>query len=173
MFRRQMHQDYRKPLIVMSPKSLLRHRQAVSTLEELATGTFRSVLSEIDAIDATKVERIVISVGKIYYDARDRREAANDDKTAIIRLEEIYPFPTAALAAELAKYPNAKEVIFLQDEPRNQGYATFVYPYLTEMLGDKHALRFVTRPAAAAPAVGYSHVHAAQEKALLDAIFPL
>ncbi|MDM1546144.1 2-oxoglutarate dehydrogenase E1 component [Ignatzschineria indica] len=173
MFRRQMHQDYRKPLIVMSPKSLLRHRQAVSTLEELATGTFRSVLSEIDAIDAAKVERVVISVGKIYYDARDRRAAVNDEKTAIIRLEEIYPFPAAALATELAKYPNAKEVIFLQDEPRNQGYATFVYPYLTEMLGDKHALRFVTRPAAAAPAVGYSHVHAAQEKALLDAIFPL
>lgn len=172
MFRRQMHQDYRKPLIVMSPKSLLRHRQAVSTLEELATGTFRSVLSEIDAIDAAKVERVVISVGKIYYDARDRRAAVNDEKTAIIRLEEIYPFPAAALAAELAKYPNAKEVIFLQDEPRNQGYATFVYPHLIELLGDKHALRFVTRPAAAAPAVGYSHVHAEQEKALLDAIFP-
>ena len=173
MFRRQMHQDYRKPLVVMTPKSLLRHRQAVNTLEDLATGTFRAVLPEIDAIDAAKVERVVISVGKIFYDIRDRREVVKDEKTAIIRLEEIYPFPTKALEAELAKYPNAKEVIFLQDEPLNQGYATFVRPYLEEVVDAAQTLIFVTRPRAAAPAVGYSHVHAAQEKALLDAIFPI
>ena len=173
MFRRQMHQEYRKPLIVMTPKSLLRHRQAVNTLEDLETGTFRAVLPEIDAIDAAKVNRVVISVGKIFYDIRDRREAANDENTAIIRLEEIYPFPTKAIEAELAKYPNAKEVIFLQDEPLNQGYATFVRPYLENIVEAAQTLIFVTRPAAAAPAVGYSHVHAAQEKALLDAIIPL
>ena len=173
MFRRQMHQDYRKPLIVMTPKSLLRHRQAVNTLEDLATGTFRSVLPEIDTIDAAKVDRVVISVGKIFYDIRDRREAAKDQQTAIIRLEEIYPFPTKAIEAELAKYPNAKEVIFLQDEPLNQGYATFVRPYLENIVAAAQTLIFVTRPAAAAPAVGYSHIHAAQEKALLDAIIPL
>ncbi|HIW07108.1 MAG TPA: 2-oxoglutarate dehydrogenase E1 component [Candidatus Ignatzschineria merdigallinarum] len=173
MFRRQMHQDYRKPLVVMTPKSLLRHRQAVNTLEDLAAGTFRAVLPEIDAIDAAKVERVVISVGKIFYDIRDRREAAKDETTAIIRLEEIYPFPTKAIEAELAKYPNAKEVIFLQDEPLNQGYATFVRPYLENIVEAAKTLIFVTRPAAAAPAVGYSHIHAAQEKALLDAIIPL
>ena len=173
MFRRQMLQDYRKPLVVMTPKSLLRHRQAVNTLDDLANSTFQSVLPEIDAIDAAKVDRVVISVGKIYYDVRDRREAVKDEKTAIIRLEEIYPFPTKAIEAELAKYPNTKEVIFIQDEPLNQGYATFVRPYLEEIVLGKHVLEFVTRPAAAAPAVGYSHVHAEQEKALLDAIFPI
>ena len=173
MFRRQMHQDYRKPLVVMTPKSLLRHKQAVNTIEDLATGTFRSVLPEMDAVNPQSIERVVISVGKIYYDLRDRREAANDDTTAIIRLEEIYPFPAKAIQDELAKYPNATEVVFLQDEPSNQGYATFVRPYLEQVVNGEKALIFVTRPAAAAPAVGYSHVHAAQEKALLDAIIPL
>ncbi len=173
MFRRQMLQEYRKPLVVMTPKSLLRHRQAVNVLDDLAMGTFRSVLPEVDAIENKNVERVVISVGKIFYDIRDRREAAKDTKTAIIRLEEIYPFPTQALLDEIAKYPKAKEIIFLQDEPLNQGYATFVRPYLEEIVADKQTLIFVTRPAAAAPAVGYSNMHAAQEKALLDAIFPL
>ncbi len=173
MFRRQMLQDYRKPLVVMTPKSLLRHKQAVNVLDDLATGTFKSVLPETDVLNNAKVERVVISVGKIYYDIKDRRTAVQDEKTALIRIEEIYPFPTAALVAELAKYPNAVEVIFLQDEPRNQGYATFVRPHLENVINDTQVLTFVTRPEAAAPAVGYSHIHAAQEKALLDAIFPL
>ncbi len=173
MFRRQMLQEYRKPLVVMTPKSLLRHKQAVNVLDDLANGKFHSVLPEIDAIEANNVERVVISVGKIFYDVRDRREAVKDSKTAIIRLEEIYPFPTAALKAELAKYPKAAEVIFIQDEPANQGYATFVRPYLENVVTDEQELVFITRPAAAAPAVGYNNAHVRQEKALLDAIFPL
>ncbi len=172
MFRRQMHQDYRKPLVCMSPKSLLRHRQAVSTLEDLAKGKFQPVLPEIESIDGKGVERVIITVGKIYYDVLNRRAEVGDKKSAIIRLEEIYPFPTKAIEAELAKYPKAKEVIFFQDEPANQGYATFVRDYLEAIVGDKLALRFVTRPAAAAPAVGYTNVHMEQQEALLDAVFP-
>src|SRR5699024_3873534 len=108
MFRRQMLQDYRKPLVCMSPKSLLRHRQAVSTLEDLSEGQFMPVIPEIEEINNRQVEKVVISVGKIYYDLVNARAEKGIENTAIIRLEEIYPFPTKVLSEILADYPKAK-----------------------------------------------------------------
>ena len=171
MFRRQMLQDYRKPLVCMSPKSLLRHRQAVSTLEDLSEGQFMPVIPEIEEINNRQVEKVVISVGKIYYDLVNARAEKGIENTAIIRLEEIYPFPTKVLSEILADYPKAKEIVFCQDEPANQGYAVFVREYLEEIVDKSSVLRFATRPKAAAPAVGYNSYHIEQQNALIEDVF--
>ncbi len=171
MLRRQMLQDYRKPLIVMSPKSLLRHKLAVSRLEDLSDGNFMPVIAETDKLDAKKVERVVISVGKIYYDLYEARQEADNKHIALVRLEEIYPFPQTLLQNVLAQYPNAKDIVFCQDEPKNQGYWTFVAPHLVELLTKGQKLRYVGRAESASPAVGYHNVHIEQQKALLADIF--
>ncbi len=171
MFRRQMLQDYRKPLICMSPKSLLRHRQAISEIKDLTEGRFQPVIPEVEEIADEQVSSVVISVGKIYYDLVNERAAREDNKHALIRLEEIYPFPSRLLHEAVSKYSNATEIIFCQDEPRNQGYANFVRDYLEELFADRYQIRFVTRPAAAAPAVGYNSKHIEQQRALIEQVF--
>ncbi|MDB5531648.1 MAG: sucA [Devosia sp.] len=173
--RRQMHRDFRKPLAIMTPKSLLRHKLAVSPLN-MMTGqsTFHRVLWD-DAKDKLKsgkdIKRVVICSGKVYYDLFEAREKAGLNDVMILRLEQIYPFPAKALAAELAQYPNA-EVIWCQEEPYNQGAWLFVDRLIEDVLtGLKHKAarpKYVGRVAAAAPATGLAKRHAAEQAKLVD-----
>jgi 2-oxoglutarate dehydrogenase E1 component len=170
LLRRQMIRILRKPLIVMTPKSLLRNKEAISTLSDLAKGHFQTVIGETNAeIDPAKVSKVIICTGKVYYDlAIARRERGLAD-AAIVRLEQLYPFPQQAFAAELAKYPNATQVVWCQDEPQNQGAWTFVQSFLLEALAAGQKLAYAGRPASASPAVGYYDKHYAQQTALLNA----
>ena len=121
LLRRQMLRNFRKPLIVMTPKSLLRHKLAVSPLEDLFKGKFHNVIPEVDALDAKKVTKIVLCCGKVYYDLLQKRRDDKLEQTAVIRIEQLYPFPKKALLHELEKFPQAKKIIWCQEEPQNQG----------------------------------------------------
>lgn len=170
MLRRQAIRKQRKPLIVFTPKSLLRHKDAVSSMEEMTKGAFEPLIGEVDALEAQKVKRIVFCSGKIYFELiAARRERAIDD-IAIVRIEQLYPFPQKAFDQEIAKYPNATEIVWCQDEPRNQGawYWFASRQHLARSLTDKQHLLLVSRPASPSPAVGYLSKHNAQKKALID-----
>ncbi len=173
LLRRQMVRPLRKPLVVMTPKSLLRHKEAVSSLDDLANGTFRTVIGEVDDIEPKKVKRIVICSGKLYYELLAERRSRELKDAVIIRLEQLYPFPNDALAAELAKYPNAKELVWCQEEPRNQGawYWIASRQHFVRSMSDKHELHLVSRPASASPAVGYYAVHNAQQREVVEGAF--
>ena len=170
VLRRQMIRPFRKPLMIMTPKSLLRNKEAVSSLQELAKGGFQTVIGENTAgIDAKAVRKIVICSGKVYYDltgARRERELAD---VAILRIEQLYPFPHKALEAELRKYPGATQVIWCQDEPQNQGAWFFVQHHIQDALKEGQRLSYAGRPASASPAAGYYDKHYAQQKELLTA----
>jgi 2-oxoglutarate dehydrogenase E1 component len=163
----------RKPLVIITPKSLLRHKDAVSSLDDLSKGTFQTVIGEVDELDAKKVKRVVVCSGKIYYELLAHRRANDIKDIAIVRLEQLYPFPADAFKAEVNKYPNAKEVVWCQEEPRNQGvwYWLASRHHLDSALGDKHKFLLVSRPAAASPAVGYYAKHNAQQKAVIENAF--
>ncbi|POF62378.1 2-oxoglutarate dehydrogenase E1 component [Novacetimonas maltaceti] len=170
--RRQLFLDYRKPLIIMTPKSLLRNKLAVSELKDFGPGTtFRPVIGEIDAIDPKKVERVVICSGKVYYDLLTERRERKLDTVAIVRLEQFYPFPAKLLGDELARYPDAK-VIWCQEEPANMGGWDFVDRRIEGVLGSiKHKSarpEYVGRIAAASPATGLAKVHLAEQAALVN-----
>ncbi|MGE5492417.1 MAG: 2-oxoglutarate dehydrogenase E1 component [Actinomycetota bacterium] len=169
MLRRQAVRMQRKPLVVMSPKSLLRHKDATSSLDELANGEFKRVIGEIDPIDAKKVKRVVLCSGKVYYDLLASRREQGIKDIAIVRLEQLYPFPKASLEAELAKYPKATEIVWCQEEPRNQGawYWIASRHHLESAIGGKQKLLLVSRPASSSPAVGYLAKHNEQQKALV------
>ena len=163
--RRQMKNNPRKPLIVMTPKSLLRHPQATSTVEELTGGRFEPVLRDTTASqDAT---RVVITSGKVYYDLKAAREKSNVN-VPIIRLEQYYPVPQNFLAEALRAYPNATDVVWVQEEPRNMGAWPFLHERLASLLGGNQKLRYAGRPKAAAPATGSHHRHEEQKKALIE-----
>ncbi|MFA9486767.1 MULTISPECIES: 2-oxoglutarate dehydrogenase E1 component [unclassified Moraxella] len=164
--RRQVVRPARKPLIVMSPKSLLRHPLATSTLEELANGKFETVLPEIDALDNHAVTRVVLCGGKVYYELLDQRRKLGLNHIAIVRVEQLYPFPAERVKAELAKYPNTTSVVWTQEEPKNQGACYFIMPELYD-LDTNLSIEMATRPAAAAPATGSPKIHNAQQKALI------
>jgi 2-oxoglutarate dehydrogenase E1 component len=170
MLRRQAVRMQRKPLIVMSPKSLLRHKDAASSLEELANGEFKRVIGEVDDLDAKKVKRIILCSGKVYYDLVNARREKKINDIAIIRLEQLYPFPKESLEKEMAKYPKATEVVWAQEEPRNQGawYWIASRHHLDTQLGSKQKLLLVSRPASSSPAVGYLAKHNEQTKALIE-----
>jgi 2-oxoglutarate dehydrogenase E1 component len=165
--RRQMHRPFRKPLVVMSPKSLLRHPEAVSTLADLADGGFRLVIDDPRAAAPDAVRRVVLCAGKIYYalDAA-RREPARSD-VALVRVEQLYPFPTAELRAALARYPSAREIFWVQEEPANQGAWWFVLPLISPLLRPDMTFSYVGRAEAASPATGSHDVHEAEERAIL------
>lgn len=128
--RRQAVRPIRKPMIVMSPKSLLRHKLATSTLDELATGTFQTVIDEVDQVNKSDVTRIVLCGGKVYYDLLEKRREAELNNVAIVRIEQLYPYPEQRLAEILAAYPNVKELVWCQEEPKNQGAWLFIAPRL-------------------------------------------
>ncbi|MDI4632356.1 2-oxoglutarate dehydrogenase E1 component [Pelomonas sp. V22] len=172
VLRRQMLRMFRKPLVIMTPKSLLRAKDATSPLSDFTKGEFKTVIGEQDAsIDAAKVKRVIACSGKVYYDLVKKREEKKASDVAVIRVEQLYPFPHKAFAAEIKKYPNATDIVWCQDEPQNQGAWFFVQHYIHENMADGQKLGFAGRPASASPACGYAHLHQEQQKALLDQAF--
>ncbi|GHU35171.1 2-oxoglutarate dehydrogenase subunit E1 [Betaproteobacteria bacterium] len=170
MLRRQAIRKQRKPLIVFTPKSLLRHKEAVSTLDELAKGQFHPVIGEVDPLEPNKITRVVLCSGKVYYELVAERRKRNISHIAIIRLEQFYPFPQEDFKAELARYPAVTEIVWCQEEARNQGawYWIASRQHLSRSLSDTQELSLVSRPASPSPAVGYHSKHIAQQKALID-----
>jgi 2-oxoglutarate dehydrogenase E1 component len=168
LLRRQMLRDFRRPLVVFTPKSLLRHRLAVSSLEELAEGGFQVIIPETDPLDPAGVERVVFCSGKVYFDLLEARHARGLSNVAIVRIEQLYPFPQKAFVATLAAYPDTSEIIWCQEEPQNQGAWDQIkhrFHYLIEQGKQPY---YVGRPASAAPAVGHRSVHVAQQERLVD-----
>ncbi len=173
LLRRQMIRPYRKPLIVMSPKSLLRHKLAVSTLEDLTTGQFQPVISEQDYHNPKKITRLVFCAGKVYYDLLEaRREDPNLKHVAIARLEQLYPFPSELFKAEIANYAHLKEFVWCQEEPKNQGAWYHSNHHFIDNLDPRISITYAGREPSAAPAVGKFHVHIEQQKAVVhDALY--
>jgi 2-oxoglutarate dehydrogenase E1 component len=169
MLRRQMVRPLRKPLIVMTPKSLLRHPLSVSRLEELGAGGFYPLIDEIDDLRPSAVTRIVLCSGKVYFDLLKSRRDAKVDKVAIVRLEQLYPFPSDEYEAILRKYSNAHEVVWCQEEPQNQGGWYQIRHRLQSKLSERHELLYAGRAGAAAPATGISALHEQQQKNLVTA----
>jgi 2-oxoglutarate dehydrogenase E1 component len=169
MLRRQMLRSLRKPLIIMTPKSLLRHPLSVSRLEELSGSGFQNVIDEIDDIKPSAVTRVVLCSGKVYFDLLKARREAKGDSVAIVRIEQLYPFPSDEYEAVLRKYSNAREIIWCQEEPQNQGSWYQIRHRLQAKLGDKHELLYAGRAGAAAPATGIAALHEQQQKNLVTA----
>ena len=172
VLRRQMVRAFRKPLVIMTPKSLLRNKDATSPMSEFTKGEFRTVIPELDAtVDGSKVKRLIAASGKVYYDLVKKRAERKSTDVAIIRVEQLYPFPHKAFQAEMKKYPHATEIVWCQDEPQNQGAWFFVQHYIHENMLEGQKLGYAGRPASASPAVGYAHLHQEQQIALLEQAF--
>ncbi|MFT3815312.1 MAG: 2-oxoglutarate dehydrogenase E1 component [Acidovorax sp.] len=174
VLRRQMVRPLRKPLVIMTPKSLLRNKDATSPLSEFTKGGFQTVIPEQDAAvvkNAAKVKRIIACSGKVYYDLVKKRTEKESKDVAIIRVEQLYPFPHKAFAAEVKKYANAADIVWCQDEPQNQGAWFFVQHYIHENMHEGQKLGYAGRAASASPAAGYAHLHQEQQKQLVDAAF--
>ena len=174
LLRRQVIRPLRKPLIVLTPKSLLRHKLAVSTLEDLAEGSFQTVIPEIDSLDPAKVERLVLCGGKVYYDLLEKRRAEGREDIAIVRIEQLYPFPEDDLVEILAPYTNLKHAVWCQEEPMNQGAWYSSQHHMRRILGRHNkalVLEYAGRDASAAPACGYASKHAEQQEKLLQDAF--
>ena len=174
VLRRQMVRNLRKPLIIFTPKSLLRNKDATSPLSEFTNGGFQTVIPEqneeiVRKVD--KVKRVIACSGKVYYDLVKKRESKGAEDVAIIRVEQLYPFPHKAFAAEMKRYPNATEIVWCQDEPQNQGAWFFIQHNIHENMVEGQRLGYSGRAASASPAVGYSHLHQEQQKALVEGAF--
>jgi len=168
LLRRQMVRRVRRPLIVMSPKSLLRHKQAVSSMDELASGKFHPVIGEPDDADTGSMTRLVMCSGRVYYDLLEHRQASQLDHVALIRIEQLYPFPWRLLRAELARYPGIREFIWCQEEPQNQGAWYATRHKFEELIGEENKLVYTGRDALSAPAVGYASLHVQQQTELVN-----
>lgn len=168
LLRRQMVRPYRKPLIIMSPKSVLRNPLAVSDLEDLSSGEFQLVIPEIDQIDSKKVDRVIIASGKIYYELLAQRREKKLNNVAIVRLEQLYPFPEEAFRTVLAPYAQVKDVIWCQEEPQNQGAWISISPYIANTLSAGQTLRYVGRLSSASPAVGYHSMHEKEQEEIVN-----
>jgi 2-oxoglutarate dehydrogenase E1 component len=168
MLRRQAHRPMRKPLIVMSPKSLLRHPLAVSSIEELAEGVFHNVIDEIDDISASDVKRVVMCSGKVYYDLLEQRRKNEQSDVAIIRVEQLYPFPQVEFGQIMSKFKHVKDWVWCQEEPQNQGAWYCSQHHFWSALPKAATLTYAGRKASASPAVGYISVHNQQQKDLVD-----
>jgi 2-oxoglutarate dehydrogenase E1 component len=171
MLRRQALRPWRTPLVVMTPKSLLRHRQAVNSLEDLSEGVFMPVLGDDYIKDNDKVTKIILCSGKVYYDLADKREQDKRNDIAIIRIEQLYPFPEVLLKLEIDKYPNVDDAVWCQEEPQNQGAWYSSQHHIRSLLPEDLYLRYAGRPASASPAAGYTQIHIQQQKALMEQAF--
>ncbi len=168
MLRRQVIRPYRKPLIVLTPKALLRAKLAISSLAELAQGQFQVLIPETDEdVKPANAKRVILCSGKVYYDLLEQRRANKQNDVAIVRLEQLYPFPAKELTDELQRYKKAKEVIWCQEEPKNQGAWHSIVHSITDCLPKGLSLRYVGRAASASPAAGVKYLHAEQQKALV------
>ncbi len=171
LLRRQMLRPYRKPLVVFTPKSLLRSKDAASPLEMLTEGSFQTVIPEVEAMDASKAKRIIVCSGKVYFDLIRYRHEKHIENTPVIRLEQLYPFPHDEFATQIAAYPQATEVVWCQEEPGNQGAWHRVQHYLARHLRKEMRLDYALRPSSASPAAGYLATHTEQQKAVIEAAF--
>jgi 2-oxoglutarate dehydrogenase E1 component len=169
LLRRQMLRQVRKPLVVMTPKSLLRHKLSVSTISDLAKGRFLPMIEEVEALPDESVTRVVFCSGKVYFDLAEFRRNEGISSTAIVRIEELYPFPIEEYARVIARYKNAKEIVWCQEEPQNQGAWYQIRHRLQEPLSPLHQLFYAGRPGAAAPASGIHALHVRQQQALVSA----
>ena len=167
MIRRQMLRDFRKPLIVMTPKSLLRHPLAVSSLDDLSNGEFQNVIDEIDDISKNKVERILLCAGKVYYELLQARRDKKIKNIAIIRIEQLYPFPDKDLKAILKKY-NAKEIIWCQEEPENQGAFLMIQKYIQSCMPKGITIKLISKDRFASPAAGTKELFSKRQKKLIN-----
>ncbi|OUS32993.1 2-oxoglutarate dehydrogenase E1 component [Thalassotalea sp. 42_200_T64] len=168
MLRRQVVRPMRRPLIVMSPKSLLRHPLAVSSLEELADGTYHNVIGEVDELNGTDVTRVVMCSGKVYYELLEQRRKNEQQDVAIVRIEQLYPFPEAELKDVIAQYPNAKDFVWCQEEPQNQGAWYCSQHHFRSTIPQGSTLTYAGRTASAAPACGYMSLHVKEQQALVN-----
>ncbi|BBC41478.1 2-oxoglutarate dehydrogenase E1 component [Photobacterium damselae subsp. piscicida] len=168
MLRQQVLRPMRRPLIVMSPKSLLRHPLCISTMDELANGTFQAAIDEVDALDPTQVKRVVFCSGKVYYDLLEQRRKNEQTDVAIIRIEQLYPFPLELVRELLAPYAHVTDYVWCQEEPQNQGAWYCSQHNFYAAIPAAAKLTYAGRPASASPAVGYMSVHLKQQKALVE-----
>ncbi|SNC59112.1 2-oxoglutarate dehydrogenase E1 component [Sodalis endosymbiont of Henestaris halophilus] len=168
VLRRQALRNMRRPLIVMSPKSLLRHPLAISSLHELANGTFKPVISEVDALNPQGIKRVVMCSGKVYYDLLDQRRNNGQQDVAIIRIEQLYPFPIHAVREVLSPYAHVRDLVWCQEEPQNQGSWYYQQYCFSEIIFKGAVLNYVGRPSSASPAVGCLSVHQTQQKTLVN-----
>ncbi|TVP16029.1 2-oxoglutarate dehydrogenase E1 component [Shewanella sp. KCT] len=173
MLRRQVVRPMRRPLVVMSPKSLLRHPLAVSSLEELAEGTFQNVIAEIDELDSSKVDRVVFCSGKVYFELLEKRRKENLDNVALIRVEQLYPFPHEDMAKILAQYQHVKDFVWCQEEPQNQGAWYCSQHHFWAAIPAGAQLTYAGREASAAPACGYPALHTQQQESLINSALKL
>lgn len=172
--RRQVKRDFRKPLVVMSPKSLLRHPRATSTIDEIAKGSFQEVISDPFISDAKKIEKVVFVSGKLYYELLEEREKNRDTKTALVRLEQIAPFPAHRVQEVLKQYSNLKQVVWTQEEPKNMGAFSFVYFKFVELMTQmnlKANLTYVGRPERSSPATGSIYRHRAEQAQIVADVY--
>ncbi|MFZ4525449.1 MAG: 2-oxoglutarate dehydrogenase E1 component [Chlorobium sp.] len=170
LLRRQMTTMMRKPLVILTPKSLLRNKEAVSALGELASGNFLNIIGDTTA-NPEKVRRLIACSGKVYYDLLNRRRENTAEDVAIIRIEQLYPFPLEEFGAQLTIYPQLKDIVWCQDEPKNQGYWRFLQHYIMKAMTPGQQFGYAGRLASASTACGYAAIHAIQQKALLDQAF--
>src|SRR5687767_13287254 len=171
MMRRQMLRPFRKPLIVMTPKSLLRKKEASSPIQELANGSFQTVIPELEPLEPKDVRRIIACSGKVYYDLVLKRTELKRNDVAVIRVEQLYPFPHKQFEAEMRRYPQAIEVVWCQEEPQNQGAWYQSAHYFRENMREDQKLHYAGRPASASPAGGYMARHNERQRALVEQAF--
>mgnify|MGYP005642641143 FL=1 len=173
LLRQQAKRNLRKPLVIFSPKSLLRNPDAVSTLEDLTSGSYELVINDFDDKES-EIKKVVMCSGKLYYDLKTKQRELEDKTTALIRIEQLYPFPYDELEDAIKKYPNVSEFIWAQEEPANQG-AWFSHRHRIQRVLDRLKKNFVidlkSRPAAAAPAVGLNKLHVKQQQELVNQVF--
>ncbi|MGB8331149.1 MAG: 2-oxoglutarate dehydrogenase E1 component [Polyangiales bacterium] len=169
--RRQVLRPWRKPLVVMSPKSLLRHRRAINTLDDLAEGGFQRIIPDDPAIDPAKVRRLLLCTGKIYYDIVERREQTEANDIGILRIEQLYPLRASELQTRLAPYPKDVDLVWVQEEPWNMGAWYFMRARLPEIIGNQQPLRCIARPESASPATGSGASHRLEQRLLIDEVF--
>jgi 2-oxoglutarate dehydrogenase E1 component len=171
VLRRQMIRPLRKPLVIMSPKSLLRHKESISSLAELADGNFQNVIPETQKLDPYNVRRIIACCGKVYYDLLAYRREHQIEDVAIIRIEQLYPFPHDDFQTEIDRYPQARDILWCQEEPGNQGAWHRIQHYLMRHKRPEQVLGYALRVSSASPAVGYLAKHNFQQKELVAAAF--
>ncbi|CAN5510151.1 2-oxoglutarate dehydrogenase E1 component [soil metagenome] len=174
--RRQIHRKFRKPAVLMMPKALLRYEPSSSSIEEFTNGSFQLAIDDARVTDPHRVRRVVLCSGKVFYtllSAREKQDAARRDDVALVRVEQLYPFPQKEIAAALARYPRKQEVVWAQEEPKNRGAWSFMSPRLAAMLPDNVVLTYVGREEAASPATGSIKVHQSEEREIVAAALEL